>query len=328
MKTIYLAKEPGLGVRDDLSKLQEEVVVVDCLGAYSDYYRKKGYNCISNDELFSLNVPMTINFSSGIGNPPYSDRGNINNSNKAPDLDSRFFLKLIEICDHVSLIIRSKHFTNSKSTFRRKLFSTGKVVSIKSLPKNTFRGIQNTETCIVTWNRFHSGPTKIEYFTGEVIEKVLTKDCLLKLDNPDFIDEVPNNLAHRWCRGKLTRSNFIDGDSPVIEVIGRNETPAISKIKEGQTIFGKNTHGVIMNHAAEWGGLGKIMVKPYELPISNSIIMLTTNTEEEAIILRDYLMSDEVRETIKSNMPSFHPTKDLFKKITDPLNICQKINTI
>ena len=49
MQTIYFAKEPGLGVRSDLSKLHGDVTIVDCLNAYGDYYRKVGYTCISKD---------------------------------------------------------------------------------------------------------------------------------------------------------------------------------------------------------------------------------------------------------------------------------------
>jgi hypothetical protein len=45
---------------------------------------------------------------------------------------------------------------------------------------------------------------------------------------------------------------------------------------------------------------------------------LKTDSEEESIQLRDYLLSDKVSEIVKLNMPSFHPTKDLFKKIKDP----------
>ena len=36
MNTCYLAKEPGLGVRDDLS-ISGEVTIVDCLKGINDY---------------------------------------------------------------------------------------------------------------------------------------------------------------------------------------------------------------------------------------------------------------------------------------------------
>jgi len=69
MKTLYLAKEPDAGVRDDLSRISGEITIVDCLNAYGDYYRKKGYNCISKDEFFDSNG---MKFDVVIGNPPYN----------------------------------------------------------------------------------------------------------------------------------------------------------------------------------------------------------------------------------------------------------------
>lgn len=68
--TIYIAKEPGKGVLDDLSKSKGEIVVVDSLGAYSDYYCKIGYNCISNDEYNNFKT-MPSNPYNTIGNPPF-----------------------------------------------------------------------------------------------------------------------------------------------------------------------------------------------------------------------------------------------------------------
>jgi len=64
--TLYLAKEPGRGVRNDLSKLSGEITVVDCLGAYNDYYRKMGYNVISKEEFFES---QDMYFDVTIGNP-------------------------------------------------------------------------------------------------------------------------------------------------------------------------------------------------------------------------------------------------------------------
>ena len=68
MNTLYLAKEPGKGVRSDLSRISGEVTVVDCLNAYGDYYRKMGYNVISMTKYFE---PLHMHFTQTIGNPPY-----------------------------------------------------------------------------------------------------------------------------------------------------------------------------------------------------------------------------------------------------------------
>tara|TARA_R100000084_G_scaffold103586_1_gene59671 strand:- start:430 stop:1164 length:735 start_codon:yes stop_codon:yes gene_type:complete len=96
MKTLYLAKEPGTGVRSDLSRLSGEVTVVDCLNAYGDFYRKMGYNVISKTKYFELDG--TMRFDVVIGNPPYGSGGNdaIKFLNKAADLsdDVRMILPL------------------------------------------------------------------------------------------------------------------------------------------------------------------------------------------------------------------------------------------
>jgi predicted RNA methylase len=252
-----------------------------------------------------------------VGNPPYSDRSGL--SSKSKDLDDKFTLIAAERGERFSLIIRSKHFTNPKSSFRKKLFSTGKVVSIAYLSDKFFPTIQNTETCIVTWSVNHSGPAKITYKDGHTVEKSLTSETLVKLNNPNFVAEVDNNLSHRWTRGKLYRGQFEAGDYPIVEICGTGEVPVVNYIREGQEDTGRNTWGVVVNVNTGWGSLGRVMLKPYEASISASIVCLKTDTEQEAIALKEYLLSEEVEEIVRVNMPSFHPTKDLFRKVIDPL---------
>ena len=265
-----------------------------------------------------LDTLSDMHFDVVIGNPPYSDRsGGVEGG--CTQLDSRFVLKCMELADRGSLIIRAKHFMSPKSKFRRELFSSNRLTSIVRCSEDTFPSILNTETCIVSWDLVHTNPCKITYKSGEVREVVLSKDTLVKLTNPDFKDSVDNNLAHRWVRGKLSRKNIIEGSQPMVEILGKGEEPVVVYIQEGQEICGMNTYGVVMNHATQWGALGKVMLKPYAASISGSIILLKTDTEEEAVQLRDYLLTDEVKELVKENMPSFHPNRDLFSKITDPL---------
>lgn len=271
----------------------------------------RGANLSKDPSTFS-----TMNFTVSIGNPPYSDRSG--DSSKSPDLDSKFIEKSMGMADRVTMIIRSKHFTSPSSKFRKKLFAGGHLRSIKVLPDNTF-AIQNTETCIIDWDASYSGPCRVTYNDGTIVERNLTIDTVIKLNNPNYVAEVDNNLAHRWVRGKLNRNKMIDGPSPVVEVCGSGETPVIKNCQSGQEDIARNTHGVVINVAADWGSLGHIMVKPYNAAISSSVMCLITQTEEEAIYLREYLTSDNIKEIVKLNMPSFHPTKELFKKIADPL---------
>lgn len=254
-----------------------------------------------------------------VGNPPYSDRSGL--SSKSKDLDDKFTLIAADMGEFFSLIIRSKHFTNPRSSFRKKLFGSGKLVAISYLSSDFFPTIQNTETCIVTWSNTHSGSTRIKYKDGSVEERTLTSTSLLKLNNPNFVGEVDNNLSHRWVRGKLYRGQFEVGECPIVEICGTGESPVVSHIRQGQEDIGRNSWGVVVNVNAEWGALGRVMLKPFDASISASIVCLKTDTEEEAIVLREYLLSEKIKDIIRVNMPSFHPTKDLFRKIPDPLKV-------
>ena len=190
-----------------------------------------------------------VEFDYVVGNPPYSDRSG--NTSKSKDLDDKFTLISAELGENFSLIIRSKHFTNPRSSFRKKLFSTGGVVSISYLSEDFFPSIQNTETCIVTWSKDHSGPAKVTYKDGNVLEKELAGSTVIKLDNPNFVTEVESNLAHRWFRGKLNRNKFEKGDCPIVEICGTGDSPVINYIREGQEDIGRDSWGVVINVAAE-----------------------------------------------------------------------------
>ena len=256
-----------------------------------------------------------------IGNPPYSDRSNASGSGTGGtgrDLDSEFFLRSMACSDDVRLIIRAKHFTDKGSKFRKKLFASG-LVSIRYLSPKTFPNVQNTMTCVVSWQRGYSGPTVITFSDGTVLERVLTSVDLVKLDNPNYVGEVSNNLSHRFVSGKLIRRSIVDhkDGQPMVEICGGGETPVIRHIAPGIEDTGRNQHGVIMNYSASWGGLGRLFVKPYDASISNSVVLLCTDTEKQAQQLLAYLQSDEVKQCVKDNMLSFHPTKSLFATIPD-----------
>tara|TARA_B100000287_G_scaffold329213_1_gene313816 strand:- start:356 stop:1537 length:1182 start_codon:yes stop_codon:yes gene_type:complete len=250
------------------------------------------------------------------GNLPFSDRSS--DSTNSANLDSKIYLKNIKVAGYVDDIIRSKHFTNEKSTFRRKLFSTGKVKEIEYINPSNFPTILNTETCRVVYDDNHIGDTKITYKDGTVVYRELNKDSLIKLNNPDFAGSIDNNIAYRWRRGKLHTNKMVSGDVPMVHTMGRRgEDPVIVNVKKDPRNVLTNTHGVIMNSAGEWGGLGKIEVKPYEYAISSSIICLITKSEDEAKELKKYLESDEIKNIVKENQPSFCITKDLFTRIPD-----------
>ena len=138
MKTLYLAKEPGKGVRDDLSRISGEVVVVDCLNAYGDYYTKKGYNCISKTQFFELDGTMRFDYV--IGNPPYQSPNLTGKKGKGGNnsLYIQFIEQAIELCEdggRISLItppagiIKSTIFKQPTPTLQ-KMVRSGSLDSI------------------------------------------------------------------------------------------------------------------------------------------------------------------------------------------------------
>ena len=157
---LYLAKEPGKGVRDDLSRLSgKEVTVVDCLGAYGDYYRKMGYNVISKTKYFELDG--TMRFDVVIGNPPYGSGAN---------LAVKFVNKAAELSDDIRMVLP---LSFKKVSIQNKVSLDISVVEERDLPENTFpNGIR------AVYQRWAK--------TGVVREKVVT---YTKHPDFNFIDD-------------------------------------------------------------------------------------------------------------------------------------------
>jgi hypothetical protein len=323
---LYLAKEPDQGVKSDLTELSKlgEVTVVACNPGYVDFYEKIGYNCITKDVFFELDGSMKFDYI--IGNPPYTDTstksGSMNSGGCSKDLDCVFFEKAMKQSDVVSLIIRSKFFAKKSSIFRRKLFSTGKIKSIRVLPKETFP-ILGTEICVVTYDINHKGSSLVTFYDGTVKEINIDKDTCIKFTNPNYVPEVDNNLAYRYFRGTVTKTvaESTPGEYPMITTMGGksgNMEDNVLMVDESLHTQCVNQHGVVMN--SKYGGdkgTGSIEVKPYEYSISGSTVILKTDSYEESVKLRDYMLTDEVQQIVIKNRISNANTKELFMTIPD-----------
>jgi hypothetical protein len=323
----YLVKEPGNGAMSDIENLSKrgEVTVIATLPGYIDFFRKKGYNTMSFDKWDNC----SMDFTATIGNPPYTDPSTIlgpSSGGGSKDLDCIFYAKAMERSSYVSMIIRSKFFAKKGSAFRKKLFggSEGGLISLQALPESTFPTISLTETCIPTWKRGYRGPTKITFMDGTVKEMYLNEETCIKLTNPDYVVEVSNNMAYRHQTGDVFLHELKPGNCPMVQTMGgfRGNGPIITMVDESQHFSCVNQHGVIMN--SKYGGteksFGAIYVKQYEHSISSSAVCLKTNSLEESERLRDYLLSEEVKNLVRMNKISNVNSKELFKTIPDMPN--------
>jgi len=264
-----------------------------------------------------------MKFSMIVGNPPYSDRTNADCGGKgggANNLDSDIFTESMKHADKVSFIIRAKHFIREPCNFRRKLFESGHISSIEYVHPSNFPMVQNTQTCIVTWDVNHNGPCKVTYDDGETIERTLTRDTLIKLNNKEFELEVPNNLKHRHLYGKLLRYKIVDkeGGVPLVEIMGKRGVPPTMRYVDPElTDRGYGRHGVVMNYNATWTGMGKMAVKKPEWRISGSIVMLETQNEKESEELIKHLQSKEICDKVKKIKRSFANSKYVFALLPD-----------
>lgn len=276
--------------------------------------------CIVNEFkyiLISEAINKNMKFNVIAGNPPFSERSDL--TNKSRDLDSLFLEKSMTLADDVHFIIRSKHLTNDKSNFRKKLFSSGRLTQVSYVPEKYFTQIINTETCVVSCQKEKSPSVDILYKNGIVKTKSLNQNDIILFSDPDYSGPPENNMAYRWIRGKLNRNQIVDDKNGInlVEIIGDNGKPIIRKVNGQLESTGYLQHGVIMHVCAEWGGLGKLAIKPYRSAISGSIVCITTSSLEESEKMMEYLQSKKVKDIVAKNMASFHPTKSLFSNIPD-----------
>ena len=268
-------------------------------------------------DLDSLNK---MHFDVLIGNPPYSDRSQTNCAavgGSGKSLDDKFTLKSMTLANRVKLIIRAKEFSRANSKFKQQLFAGNHLRSITHLDKSTFPTIQNTVTCIIDWNIDYVGETVITYEDGTVVSKLLDKESVVKLNNPDYVAEVDYNMRDRYLRGKVPRHQINDNEGTrIVEIMGKGDTPIIRNTLSTPTV-GLNEYGVIMNYNSSWDGFDKMYVKELDTCLSESMIMLKTESDEESQRLIEHLESDEIVTLLKGLKSGFSNSARIFAMIPD-----------
>jgi hypothetical protein len=261
-----------------------------------------------------------MHFDVVIGNPPYSDRSQTNCAavgGSGKSLDDKFTLKSMTLANRVKLIIRAKEFSRANSKFKQQLFAGNHLRSITHLDKSTFPTIQNTVTCIIDWDIDYVGETVITYEDGTVMSKLLDKESVVKLNNPDYVAEVDYNMRYRYLRGKIPRHQINDNEGTrIVEIMGKGDTPIIRNTLSTPTV-GLNEYGVIMNYNSSWDGFDKMYVKELDICLSESMIMLKTESDEESQRLIEHLESDEIVTLLKGLKSGFSNSARIFAMIPD-----------
>ena len=235
MKTLYLAKEPGLGVRDDLSRISGEVTIVDCLDGYIDWYKKKGYNCISKDEFFELDENMK--FDVVIGNPPFQN----NNEDKSSNLWTLFWVKALKLVkdDGVVSLITPLTWTSPSQDFKSKSYGYEgdlrlwdtfnrftSVADVDNIAKH-FKGVGSTFSKVTVYK---SGREGLSFVNGHPTEYgFLPRSNYVETFN---LIDTENNLSKYFKMDQDHRSGLkvsipmtrkFDKDPNMVEILNGNE---------------------------------------------------------------------------------------------------------
>ncbi len=217
-KAFYLAKEPGSGVRSDLSDMSDyDVTIVDC-NCYGDWYRKKGYKVVKTDYYFK----QTMHFSATIGNPPY-----------LKNLHLEFLLKALQTSDHVQLIHPAGWLFRETKSIERQVKNSlkGRVKKLVLFNGNfTFKGTEFACPLVRTYAvKSHTGPIEVESkITGNTYYiNDLSEFPTGYWEPTDLHLEINNVIKNIASKGDINSLVKVKSDKPFLgcpRVVGHGKT--------------------------------------------------------------------------------------------------------
>jgi len=302
MKTLYLAKEPDAGVRNDLSRISGEITIVDCLNGYIDWYKKKGYNCISKDEFFEND---DMRFDVVIGNPPFQEPGH---KGKTSSLWKKFLEKSFTMADNVSLIVPAS-FTSPSTLFAK---YKPHLKKLDLTIKKHFKGV-GSSFCMITLTKEQQSHCKVISDGGTYNIDFSDWDCV-----PSYLDDDIISLVDKYFVGDSLgwktsyeydqRKRYISDTEGSIEILHSTRSlwtnhnhPNNSKIR----VYCTSTNGT------------KFGICPPGKGLSQLYIWTEVSTLEYAEELVRKLNNPEVSKLLKV----FQYSNMNYPKIIDKLNI-------
>ena len=125
-------------------------------------------------------------------------------------------------------------------------------------------------------------------------------------------------MRHRYLRGKVPRHQIDDNNNGtrIVEIMGKGDSPIIRNTLSSSTV-GLNEYGVIMNYNSSWDGFDKMYVKELDTCVSESVIVLKAESDEESERLIQHLESDEIVTLLKGLKSGFSNSGRIFEMIPD-----------
>ena len=292
MKTLYLTKEPDLAVRDDLSRISGEVVIVDCLNGYADWYRKKGYNCISLPEFFELFIESgNMKFDFILANPPFqSNDGNGELSGSGTGaLWWKITQKSITLLKENGTMkfITPTNILNGGDTYTKLILGSERKLDLKNVDTdvNQFfpkvgtkicrwtaqNSVTKGNTCIVNGDKSVNTEKTLKIYNDSQVQEII--QTLINYDGEKFDISVKNTADPRAVSRILQKDGYTKQDAD--EIAGD-----FSKTQTDDYIYPINSNGKLKYGKVKWitNGTWKMMIphlaKPmtYEIVVSDTIV--------------------------------------------------------
>lgn len=292
MKTLYLTKEPDLAVRDDLSRISGEVVIVDCLNGYADWYRKKGYNCISLPEFFELFIESgNMKFDFILANPPFqSNDGNGELSGSGTGaLWWKITQKSITLLKENGTMkfITPTNILNGGDTYTKLILGSERKLDLKNVDTdvNQFfpkvgtkicrwtaqNSVTKGNTCIVNGDKSVNTEKTLKIYNDSQVQEII--QTLINYDGEKFDISVKNTADPRAVSRILQKDGYTKQDA---DEIARD----FSKTQTDDYIYPINSNGKLKYGKVKWitNGTWKMMIphlaKPmtYEIVVSDTIV--------------------------------------------------------